>query len=58
MAVFDVEKIRNVAFVGHAAAGKTTLGEAILHRAGLTTRLGNVEDGSSHLDYDDESKER
>ena len=58
MAVFDVEKIRNVAFVGHAAAGKTTLGEAILHRAGLPTRLGNVEDGSSHLDYDDESKER
>ncbi|MBK9119905.1 MAG: elongation factor G [Phycisphaerales bacterium] len=58
MGAFAVEKIRNVAFVGHAGAGKTTLGEALLFKAGLTTRLGSVDDGSSLLDYDDESKER
>lgn len=58
MAVKPVADIRNVAFVGHSAAGKTTLCEAILHQAHLTTRLGNVDDGSSMLDYDDEAKER
>jgi len=58
MAAKAVQDIRNVALVGHAAAGKTSLGEAILHRAGLTTRRGSVDDGTSVLDYDDESRER
>ncbi|MCA9243724.1 MAG: elongation factor G [Phycisphaerales bacterium] len=49
---------RNVALVGHAHAGKTTLGEAILLKAGVTTRLGSVDDGTSVLDNNDESKER
>ncbi len=53
-----IDKIRNVALVGHAAAGKTTLGEAILHHTGVTTRIGSVDDGSTMLDYDEESKER
>jgi elongation factor G len=47
-----------VAFVGHSGAGKTTLGEALLHKAGLTTRLGSVDDGTSMLDFDEEAKER
>ena len=58
MGARPVGDIRNVAFVGHSAAGKTTLGEALLLKTGLTTRLGSVEDGSSILDYDEESKER
>jgi elongation factor G len=58
MAVHKLENIRNVAFVGHAAAGKTTLGEALLHKAGVTNRQGSVDDGTSNLDYDDESRER
>ena len=58
MGAHQIDTIRNVAFFGHAAAGKTTLGEAILHKAGLTTRLGDVDDGTSMLDYDEESKER
>ncbi len=53
-----VGDIRNLAFVGHSAAGKTTLCEALLFKAGASTRLGNVDDGSSMLDYDDESKDR
>jgi elongation factor G len=58
MGTHTIDKIRNVALVGHAAAGKTTLGEAILLKAGLTTRLGSVDDGASVLDYDDEERER
>lgn len=58
MAVKPANDIRNVAFVGHTHAGKTTLGEAILFKSGLTSRLGTIEDGSSVLDVDDESRER
>jgi len=58
MGAYAVDKIRNVALAGHSGAGKTTLGEAILHKAGLTTRMGSVEDGTSMLDYDEESRER
>lgn len=49
---------RNIALVGHSGAGKTSLAEAMLFKAGVTTRLCKVDDGSSTLDFDDESKER
>ncbi len=58
MGAHAIEQIRNIALVGHAAAGKTTLGEALLFKAGLTTRLGSVDDGTSALDADEEAKER
>lgn len=54
----SVANIRNIALVGHSAAGKTSLGEALLHKAGVTSRLGSVDEGTSVLDRDDESKER
>jgi elongation factor G len=53
-----VGDFRNVAIVGHSGAGKTTLAEALLYKAGVTGRLGSVTDGTSILDYDEESKER
>ncbi len=58
MAGHQVGDIRNIAIVGHAGCGKTSLCEAILHKAGVTNRLGSVDDGSSTLDFDEESKER
>jgi elongation factor G len=58
MAGHQVEDIRNIALVGHSSAGKTTLGEALLLKAGVTNRLGSVDDGSSLLDHDEESRER
>ncbi|MEO9224391.1 MAG: elongation factor G [Acidimicrobiales bacterium] len=52
------EHIRNVALVGHSGVGKTTLAEALLHRAGVTNRLGRVEDGTTACDTDPEEQRR
>ena len=54
----QVEGIRNVALVGHGAVGKTTLSDLMLFRAGVTSRQGSVDDGTSLLDVDDEERER
>ncbi len=58
MKVYPPEKIRNVALVGHSGAGKTTLAEAMLYRAGTVSRLGRVEDGNTVTDFDPEEHER
>ncbi|HEX6569724.1 MAG TPA: GTP-binding protein, partial [Acidimicrobiales bacterium] len=51
-------QIRNVALVGHSGAGKTSLAEALLHRAGAITRMGRVEDGTTTCDFDPEEHKR
>ena len=53
-----VSDTHNYALVGHAADGKTSLGEAILHGAGATQELGSVDAGSSVLNHTPEEKER
>jgi len=52
------DKIRNIGLVGQRGAGKTTLAEAMAYSAGLTNRLGRIEDGTTISDYTDEEKSR
>src|SRR5258708_37370559 len=52
MQPFATKDIRTLALVGHGAAGKTTLAEALLHRAGAIQVVGNVERGTATSDFD------
>jgi elongation factor G len=56
MSKFKSEQIRNIVLVGHGAVGKTTLADQMLYKAGVGTRPGSVDDGTSLLDTDDEAK--
>src|SRR3990170_744952 len=54
----DGSSIRNIAFFSHSGAGKTSLAEALLFNAGVISRLGRAEDGTTTSDYDPEEVKR
>lgn len=58
MKVYTTDKIRNVVLLGHGGVGKTTIVEAMAYLAGLTSRMGRVEDGNTISDYDKEEIKR
>lgn len=58
MPTFSTDKLRNVVLLSHGGAGKTILAEAMLHSAGLTTRFGRVEDGTTVSDFEPEEIRR
>ena len=58
MANVPTERIRNIVLLSHSGAGKTILAEAMLHTAGVTTRLGTVEDGTTASDFEAEEQRR
>ncbi|HKJ22955.1 MAG TPA: elongation factor G, partial [Gammaproteobacteria bacterium] len=52
MTTYGTDAIRNIALTGHAGAGKTTLAEALLYRAGGIPQPGSVEKGTTVSDFD------
>ena len=57
MPKYATDAIRTIALVGHGAAGKTTLVEALLHQAGAIPAPGSVERGTTVCDFDPLEKE-
>ncbi|MBQ7203684.1 MAG: elongation factor G [Eubacterium sp.] len=53
-----MSKVKNIAIVGHAGKGKTSLCEAMLNIAGVTERMGKTADGNTVSDSDAEEKKR
>ncbi len=51
MKVYESKNIRNIALVGHAGSGKTSLTECILFKTGLISRIGKVEDDNTVSDF-------
>ncbi|CCQ91983.1 Elongation factor G [Nitrospina gracilis 3/211] len=58
MKPYSPENIRNVGFIGHGGAGKTSILESILYLTGVSDRLGKVGDNSSVMDFDPDEVKR
>lgn len=58
MKQFTTKNIKNLALLGHANSGKTTVADAIIYACGGNDRIGKTADGSSVMNYDPEEKKR
>ena len=53
-----LENVRNIGIMAHIDAGKTTVTERILFYTGRTHRLGEVNDGTTVMDWMEQERER
>ncbi|MCR5131485.1 MAG: elongation factor G [Prevotella sp.] len=51
MKVYQTNEIKNIALIGSAGSGKTTLAEAMLFESGIIKRRGSVEQKNTVSDY-------
>ena len=53
-----MDKIRNIGFIAHIDAGKTTVTERVLYFSGRTHKIGNIDEGTTVMDWMSQEKER
>jgi len=55
---FPLERARNIGIIAHIDAGKTTVTERILYYTGRTYKIGEVDAGTTVMDWMDQERER
>ncbi len=58
MEKYPIEKIRNIGFIAHIDAGKTTTTERVLYYTGLTHKIGSIDEGTTVMDWMAQERER
>ncbi|MCH7712648.1 MAG: elongation factor G [Chloroflexi bacterium] len=53
-----IDKIRNIGFIAHIDAGKTTVTERVLFLTGVIHRMGGVDEGTTTMDWMPQERER
>jgi elongation factor G len=55
---FLLDRIRNIGFIAHIDAGKTTVTEKILYYTGRTYKIGRVDEGTAVMDWMEQERQR
>lgn len=53
-----IDKIRNIGIIAHIDAGKTTTTERILYYTGKTYKIGDIDEGTTQMDWMPQERER
>ena len=53
-----ISKIRNIGFIAHIDAGKTTVTERVLYLTGRIRKVGGVDEGTTTMDWMPQERER
>ncbi|HEU0020610.1 MAG TPA: GTP-binding protein, partial [Dehalococcoidia bacterium] len=57
-ATVPISKIRNIGFIAHIDAGKTTVTERVLFLTGIIRKVGGIDEGTTAMDWMPQEKER